>query len=268
MLVRILSSLIGLPILAAFVALGGLPLQMMLAALAVVGMFEVYSALSSRRTLAHWFIAAGAVAYFLCLAEPARALPLVLAGCVLALAGCLVAFHATTTPQDCATAIFGFFYVAFPLSFICFTRSRPWGEAYVWLIFISAWGSDTFAFFTGRALGRHKLTPILSPNKTVEGAVGGLAGAALAGFLYAWLRFGLLAGGGFPAGPAALCTAVAAVGAVFSQVGDLAASAIKRHTGIKDFGKIIPGHGGLLDRFDSVLLTGPGVYLMLRCWLG
>ncbi|MDR1532897.1 MAG: phosphatidate cytidylyltransferase [Clostridiales bacterium] len=260
MLARILSSVIGLPILAALIIAGGLYLQLAMAVVAVVGMSEIYSALSGKRlTPAHFVSYAFAVAYFLLLSEYSRSLTIILSLFITALLICVVVFHEKISPADCAAAMFGFFYVAFPLSFICLTRQHELGNYFVWLIFISAWGSDTFAYFTGKTIGRHKLTPKLSPNKTVEGALGGVLGAMLLGFVYGLIATRHAAGVSLTL----FCTIITGVGAVLSQFGDLAASAIKRYTNIKDFGQIIPGHGGVLDRFDSVLLTAPGVYLVM-----
>ncbi len=151
------------------------------------------------------------------------------------------------------SALFGVVYVAVMLSYIYLTRQLEGGLYHVWLIFLCSWGCDTCAYCVGVLFGRHKMAPILSPKKSVEGAVGGVAGAALLGVLYAYLTESGLAG------HALIC----AVGALWSMVGDLAASAVKRQTGIKDYGKLIPGHGGILDRFDSVIFTAPVIYFLV-----
>ena len=121
---------------------------------------------------------------------------------------------------------------------------------FVYLIpFVFAWVTDTFAYFAGRLFGRHKLIPAVSPKKTVEGAIGGAVGCALVALLY-----GLFTSLCFNASPNYLVLALSGlVIAVVSQIGDLAMSAIKRQYGIKDYGKLLPGHGGLLDRFDSCM---------------
>ena len=155
-------------------------------------------------------------------------------------------------------AFFGVVYVAVMLSFIYLTRNLPDGKFLVWLIFLCSWGCDTCAYCVGMLIGRHKMAPILSPKKSVEGGVGGVAGAALLGAIYA------AATGGKIAEYAQIC----AVGALISMVGDLAASAIKRNQGIKDYGKLIPGHGGILDRFDSVIFTAPAIYFLAKLVLG
>ena len=147
---------------------------------------------------------------------------------------------------------FGIIYVAVMLSFIYLTRNLPDGKFIVWLIFLCSWGCDTCAYCVGVLIGKHKMAPVLSPKKSVEGAVGGVAGAALLGSVYAWATQGQVIE------YAVIC----AVGALISMVGDLAASAIKRNQGIKDYGKLIPGHGGILDRFDSVIFTAPVIYFL------
>ena len=155
-------------------------------------------------------------------------------------------------------AFFGVVYVAVMLSFIYLTRNLPDGKFLVWLIFLCSWGCDTCAYCVGMLIGKHKMAPVLSPKKSIEGAVGGVVGAALLGVIYAAATQGKMAE------YALIC----AVGALISMVGDLAASAIKRNQNIKDYGKLIPGHGGILDRFDSVIITAPVIYYLAKIILG
>ena len=131
--------------------------------------------------------------------------------------------------QQILAGFFGVFYVAVMLSYIYQTRILPGGIFTVWLVFVCSWGCDTCAYCVGMLIGKHKMAPILSPKKSVEGGIGGIVGAA---------------------------------GGAISQIGDLAASAIKRYHNIKDYGKLIPGHGGILDRFDSVIFTAPIIYYL------
>ena len=160
--------------------------------------------------------------------------------------------------EQVMAAFFGVVYVAVMLSFIYLTRSLPDGKFLVWLIFLCSWGCDTCAYCVGMLIGKHKMAPVLSPKKSIEGAVGGVAGAALLVVIYAAATQGKMAE------YALIC----AVGALISMVGDLAASAIKRNQNIKDYGKLIPGHGGILDRFDSVIITAPVIYYLAKMILG
>ena len=155
---------------------------------------------------------------------------------------------------------FGFFYTGLMISYVYQVRELTGGAFSVWLIFIAAWGSDVCAYCAGMLFGKHKAFPVLSPKKTWEGCIGGVVGAAIIAVLYClamnhWfaqsfsvLRFAIVCG----------------CGAVISQIGDLAASAMKRNHEIKDYGKLIPGHGGVLDRFDSVIFVAPIVFYLLQ----
>lgn len=162
-------------------------------------------------------------------------------------------------------AMFSFLYAPVMLSFIYLLRDGfPQGGYLVWFVFLCSWGSDTCAYAVGVLFGRHKMTPKLSPKKSVEGAVGGVAGAALLFVLYTHLVINRYTDMALSLPLAAL---LGAVGAVVSMIGDLAASAVKRDHGIKDYGKLIPGHGGIMDRFDSVIVAAPIVFIGIECIL-
>lgn len=150
-------------------------------------------------------------------------------------------------------------YAPVMLSFIYLVRSLPYGIYTVWMIFISSWICDTCAYVVGMLVGKHKLAPVLSPKKSIEGALGGIAGSALVGAAYAYFLVERVIE---QQQITWIFVLISAVGAVISQVGDLAASAIKRNHEIKDYGKLIPGHGGVMDRFDSVIFTAPMIYFL------
>lgn len=156
-------------------------------------------------------------------------------------------------------AYFSLIYAPVMLSFVFLTRQLEDGIYLVWMIFISSWISDTFAYLTGVMIGRHKLAPVLSPKKSIEGSVGGIVGAALFGALFGAYLDSTLGQEQY----VVILAVVGGVGSVISQVGDLAASAIKRNHKIKDYGKLIPGHGGIMDRFDSVIFTAPITYFLI-----
>ena len=152
----------------------------------------------------------------------------------------------------------GLIYTVVLLSHLYLLRQLPGGVGWTFLAFFLVWGTDTGAYLIGRAVGRHPLAPQVSPKKTVEGALGGLLTAILVGALYwKWV-------GGAPLSYFLLLGIVVGVGA---QLGDLFESALKRSAGVKDSGKLIPGHGGILDRFDSFVFAIPIVYYSLMIWV-
>ena len=132
-------------------------------------------------------------------------------------------------------------------------------KLFIWIVVIAAFGSDIFAYFTGYFLGKHKMAPNLSPKKTIEGAVGGLVGSSLLACL-----FGLI----FMKDMAIVCLLLGLFGGAAGMAGDLTASMFKRKMGIKDYGKLIPGHGGIMDRFDSVIFVAPVVYYAICALTG
>lgn len=158
-------------------------------------------------------------------------------------------------------SMFAFLYAPVMLSFIYLTREGfSHGNYLVWFIFLCSWGSDTCAYAVGVLIGKHKMTPRLSPKKSIEGAVGGVAGAALLFVLYAYFAVNRFSAAALSL---PLVAVLGAAGAGVSMIGDLAASAIKRDQGIKDYGKLIPGHGGIMDRFDSVIIAAPLIFIGL-----
>ena len=162
---------------------------------------------------------------------------------------------------DASITLFSIFYIPFMLAFIGFTRNLNLdkGNLFVWLILIGGWATDTMAYFSGKLLGKNKLIPDVSPKKTVEGAIGGIIGCTLIIFVY-----GLFINSHFGIKIAPMhYIALGLILSVASQLGDLTASSIKRATKIKDFGTVMPGHGGVIDRFDSILLVAPIVYFYL-----
>lgn len=160
-----------------------------------------------------------------------------------------------------AKSIFALIYVPVMMSFIYLLREFEMGEWLIWLVLISSWGADTCAYCVGKLIGKHHFSE-LSPKKTIEGCVGGIVGVALIAFGYAWFVPEEL-GEYFILDVRIMLPVVAAISALISQIGDLSASAIKRNYEVKDYGKIIPGHGGVLDRFDSVIFVAPFIYILL-----
>jgi len=156
-----------------------------------------------------------------------------------------------------AACVFGPLWLGNGLGAVALLRAQDNGPAYVVLSLCLAWAADTGGYFAGRALGKHKLYPAVSPKKTVEGAVGGLVATVLAALA---LRYLML-----PEVPVLHMAALGLVGGALGMMGDLGESLLKRSVGVKDSGGFWPGHGGMLDRIDAVLMTGPTVLLYLIC---
>lgn len=174
-----------------------------------------------------------------------------------------MALYVFTFPKhDAREIMMSFFCLAYAplmLSFLYLTRELQYGKHIVWMIFISSWVCDTAAYCVGMLIGKHKLAKVLSPKKSIEGAIGGIVGSALAGAAFGYF---VMAKDIPDKNVTLLFAIISAVGAIISQIGDLAASGIKRNQEIKDYGKLIPGHGGVMDRFDSVIFTAPMIYLL------
>lgn len=164
-----------------------------------------------------------------------------------------------------ALLAFGLIYIPYFLSNIIYIRMTEHGKVFIWLVFIGAYMSDTAAYFSGRFLGRNKLCPTVSPNKTIEGAIGGVVGDGIAFVIFALAMNAFCGEFSDESINVWLMFPLGAVTSIISQIGDLVASSIKRQFNIKDFGKILPGHGGILDRFDSIITVAPFIYLMLSC---
>jgi phosphatidate cytidylyltransferase len=163
---------------------------------------------------------------------------------------------------DAALTLTGVVYTGMMLSCVYLVRQTPKGQFWVWYLLFVSWGSDTCAYFVGRALGKHKMAPVLSPHKTVEGAAGGIVGSILL-----CLLFGLICAGTAQVDMGVMIKIsllIGLVGAVVSELGDLFASSIKRTMNVKDYSHLIPGHGGILDRFDSMILAAPFVMGILH----
>ncbi|MBR0468887.1 MAG: phosphatidate cytidylyltransferase [Mogibacterium sp.] len=161
-------------------------------------------------------------------------------------------------PYDAVATVTGLVYIPFFTYHMVLIDMTDY-SLFIWIVVIAAFGSDIFAYFTGYFLGKHKMAPVLSPKKTIEGAVGGLIGSSV----LSWV-FGLV----FMKDMAIVCLVLGLVGGAAGMAGDLTASAFKRKMGIKDYGKLIPGHGGIMDRFDSVIFVAPVVYYAICAMTG
>ncbi|MDD7740994.1 MAG: phosphatidate cytidylyltransferase [Fusicatenibacter sp.] len=253
---RLISGIVLVLVALLTICSGGIVLFMTVLCLSMIGLLELYKAMKVREdkfNLLEVTGYAGVLIFYLSLLakDPMYQMMALILALVLIMAVYVFTYPAYHANQVMA-AFFGIIYVGVMLSFVYQTRMLEGGKFHVWLIFLCSWGCDTCAYCVGVLFGKHKMAPVLSPKKSVEGAVGGVVGAVLLGIIYALAT----KSGAFEYG------IICGVGALISMVGDLAASAIKRNQGIKDYGKLIPGHGGVLDRFDSVIFTAPVIYCL------
>ena len=268
MVIRTISGIIGLPILAVFLVLGGDFLKFGILFLSIIGLFEFYKAISKDFKPVHILGFIGSILYIGLLGIKVE--PQYYQISIMIFIICAFSFsvfmHKKININDICATITGFFYVTVMLSNIYLVRQNEHGQYLVWLIFICAFCSDTGAYFTGSAIGKHKMTPVLSPKKTFEGALGGILFTALVSGFYGYCMYSAWQVG--KENMFMFYAILGAVGSIIAQIGDLVASSIKRYVGIKDYGKIMPGHGGVLDRFDSVLFTAPLIYIFVTIGKG
>lgn len=257
---RLISGIILLAIAITVVVLGDKVLFGTVLVISLVGMTELYKIMKLEKTVLGIAGYLAAISYYLMIYfELQKNFLLLFTAFLLLLMVLYVIKYPKFRAEQVMTAFFGLFYVSIMLSYIYQVRVLEDGAILVWLIFIGAWGSDTCAYCVGMLLGKHKMAPKLSPKKSVEGGIGGVIGAALLGYIYALVLGNKIVG--FE-NPRLLFAIIGASASVISQFGDLAASAIKRNFDIKDYGRLIPGHGGILDRFDSIIFTAPIVYYL------
>lgn len=263
---RLASGIVLVVVALLTMSLGGIPLLLTLFVISLIGYRELTKALLCSTDDKKWntleIVGQLGVAGYYSAVYFAEDATMLLMG-IVAVFMAEMFVYVVTFPKFQATqvvaSVFAFLYAPVMLSFVYLTRDCPQGIYMVWMILISSWGCDTCAYCVGKLIGKKKIFPILSPHKSLEGCIGGVLGAALIGGLYAYF----FVEKAFPDQTIMWIIAfICAVGAVMSMVGDLAASAIKRNHNIKDYGKLIPGHGGIMDRFDSMIVTAPMIYFL------
>jgi len=256
MVKRVLSALIGGPILLVLTWLGGWYLTLLIVVLALLA-FREFISIGQKAGLAtqsklmglfcvlclatflfhrtEWLLSVGFIGFIFTFGNYAIRYPLI-------------------SLADATYGFLAFFYPLGLLTNLYYLRELPHGASWCFFVFLLVWVTDSGAFFVGSAIGKRKLAPNVSPNKSIEGAVGGVLAACCFGFVF-WLiaKEGSL--------PAILFLSI--LTSIVAQIGDLFESALKRTAGVKDSGNVIPGHGGILDRFDSFLFAIPIVYLSL-----
>ncbi len=261
---RVISGVILFPILAIILIFGNKYLvDVFISIIAIMSLHEFYKAFKGKAKPIQWigYVTAGLIC-FIHLIPGEYVLPaitLIILINVLALFTQVVVTSMKRDIEDIAISLFGVCYIVFFLMFAPLIRDNlENGKILIWYVFFAAWGTDILAYLIGKNFGKHKFTDI-SPNKSLEGCAGGILGSILLVMLYTvvcnnvWnLNISYLYAFG-----------ISVFLSIISQIGDLAASSVKRHCGIKDFSNLIPGHGGILDRIDSVLFILPFAYFLL-----
>ncbi|MBC9783451.1 phosphatidate cytidylyltransferase [Heliobacterium chlorum] len=253
---RMISAMIGIPLAVAVIYYGGWIMTLAVGLLAMGGVYEYRQMLLQLETdPPAWISYPLVIAVVLTAHYGGQQVSWILTAAGLTMLAHLVFAYPDGKPQESAAAITGALTITWLMGHLILLRQLPAGVEAVLLTFLITWSTDTGAYFVGRALGKRPLAAKLSPKKTLEGSMGGLIAAALVGAYVGPLWF--------PHIPLPLWIGVTLLVSALGQFGDLAESALKRLAGVKDSGNLIPGHGGVLDRFDSILWTAPSTYYFL-----
>jgi phosphatidate cytidylyltransferase len=264
---RIISSIIALPLLLIPLIVGGKILVAILILVSMLGLYEFYRAYSiNRYEIKLIGYLASIIYYLLIIFNKIEYLQEFLGIFFLLLLISYVFIYPKINLKEIMLIFTGFFYVVYLLSYILLVRNNEmYGAWFIWLIFIVAFGSDTTAYFIGSKFGKHKLAKELSPKKSIEGSIGGIVGAIVYSLVFGIILLKIDRLTDYSQLIPLLF--IGGIGSMLSQIGDLVASAIKRQNNIKDFGSIMPGHGGILDRLDSIIFTAPFVYYIMKFFL-
>jgi len=260
LLVRVLTGLVGIPLILSVIYLGHWPLFALVAGMGLIGFHEYVRLWAAKGVHVPYLLGAvfclGLYAWAGLAPNNATILGALFAGAALSTLSWLVLHYPKRSVTDAAATLVGIVYVGWLFSHWLLLRNLSggtgWDLGLKWLALalFCTWAADSLAYFVGMSMGRRKLAPQISPGKSVEGAAGGAIGGVVVG----WLMGGFV---GIPSWQGAI------LGLLISPVsvlGDLAESALKRYVGVKDSGNLLPGHGGILDRFDSSLFVLPFVY--------
>lgn len=259
---RILSAIIALPLVLIPIYFGGLPMYSIILLAMIIGLMEFHRAFQINSPFIYGIEIAGAFLQLLVIRLDFYSFlfaPLILV--VFILLGYYMVKYPKYPMDKLFVSMFSFVYLIIFTSHIVLIRENlQKGNYFIWLILLIAFGSDTCAYFSGVTLGKHKLAPKLSPKKTIEGSIGAIIGTSLITLAFGFYMFN----NGIEKNLVNILFFVIMgfFGSMVSQLGDMAASAMKRVVGIKDFGKLLPGHGGIIDRLDSIIFVAPFVYYM------
>lgn len=262
---RVLTSLIGFPIVVVLLMFGDrikYLMDVVFAVVAIIAMHEYINCVSNKSKVISWIsyliVASIAIIHLI----PAFALHFILILSIpillLILFMHIIVSDMSISFENIAYTLFGIMYIYCFIVFLPILYGSPGGKYLIWIVIFSAWGTDTFAYIFGCKFGKRRFSKV-SPKKSIEGCVAGTIGAVLVNLIYIYClnRFGNFGIPYFTTGVIALFLSI------IGQIGDFAASTIKRHFEVKDFGNMFPGHGGMIDRIDSVMFIAPFAYFLL-----
>ena len=257
---RITTSLLGFPLVVIILLLGNkIVVDIALAIIAVLAMSEYFNAIEKVAKPVRWVGYASCLSIALIHIVPQEYLDTVVTLSVptilIILFAQVIATDMKTTFKDIAYTFIGIFYVVFFIMFVAFIDGMKDGKILIWYAIFAAWGTDVFAYIVGKCIGKHKFSKV-SPKKTIEGCIGGTVGAVILMLIYTYVannfwgtNYSYL-----------FITEIGILLSLIGQIGDFAASSIKRFVDIKDYSHLIPGHGGMLDRIDSLIFLAPFAY--------
>lgn len=259
---RVLSALVGIPLLVWLLLLGGVPWLLSVGIVSAIGMGEMFNIVEKTdrnplRILGWISVLLIMIQNVLAPEQPGLVIAIIISFHLLLMVFGYNKIHLA----DIGISIFAILYVGWFMSHLYLLRIIPNGFSWVLFVFLANWATDTAAYFVGRAFGKHKLAPSVSPNKTIEGSLGGIVGGILVAIIFPQVAPNMPENATYP------LLFLGILISILGQLGDLVESAMKRKANIKDSGKIIPGHGGILDRFDSILLTVPLAYYFIKFWI-
>ena len=260
---RVSSALLGFPLVAAILILGNtIVVDIAFAIIAAMSLHEFFNAFKAKAKPVIWigYVAAALIAIIHVIPKEhiLNVVSVIVPLFIFVLFLQVILSNMKTNIKDIAVTFFGICYIPLFLMFIPLLNGLENGKILIWFVLLAAWGTDIFAYIIGKTMGKHKFSKI-SPNKTIEGCIGGTIGSVILILIYAYicntffsLNIGYLS-----------ITIIGIILSIIGQIGDFAASSIKRYVGIKDFSNLIPGHGGMLDRIDSVIFIAPFAYFLL-----
>lgn len=256
---RIISGTILLAIVTLILISGSTTaVNIAISTVAIIAINEYFNCLSGKYNIEKWIGTIFAILIAFINILPVQLLILLFPISIVLLFLKIVVTEMKTNYVDIALTGFGIIYIIGFIIFIPLLYKIENGKFLIWYLAIAAWGTDTFAYAVGKRFGKHKFTSI-SPKKSIEGSIGGTIGAVILSLIYTYI----INKAGIMEIPYLAILGISVVLSVLGQLGDLAASSIKRYVGIKDFSKLIPGHGGMLDRIDSILFIAPFAYFLI-----